>query len=272
MNRIEGKLALIGGGKMGRALVKGMLSAGIVTESQLTVVEPHAGTQQWWRDELPGVMLASDSADAIEPADIVLIAVKPNVVSQVAAAYSGSWSDRLVISIAAGVPLTRLQSLFNSRCVVRVMPNTPCLVGSGASAYTCGDAVSSSQAATVAAIFAAVGVVDQVDEKLLDAVTGLSGSGPAYVFVIIEALADGGVAAGLPRPLAMQLAAQTVLGAARLVQETGEHPAALKDAVASPGGTTIAGLSVLEQNGIRSAMIEAVKAATERSRVLGANA
>ncbi|QEG42678.1 pyrroline-5-carboxylate reductase [Roseimaritima ulvae] len=272
MNRIEGKLVLLGGGKMGRALIKGVLSAGVTTESQLTVVEPHAGAQQWWRDELPGVSVTGDGQAAIEAAQIVLVAVKPNVVQQVAGSFSGSWGERLVISIAAGVTLERLQNLFDSRCVVRVMPNTPCLVGAGASAYACGEAVSSEQAATVAAIFSAVGVVDQVDEQLLDAVTGLSGSGPAYVFVIIEALADGGVAAGLPRPLAMQLATQTVLGAAQLLQETGEHPAALKDAVASPGGTTIAGLSVLEQNGLRSAMIEAVKAATERSRALGSHA
>ncbi|WP_153558102.1 pyrroline-5-carboxylate reductase [Roseimaritima sediminicola] len=269
MNKIEGKLTLVGGGKMGRAMIEGMLAAGVIDAADVTVVDRNVNNRQWWGERLPEVSVTEEPAAAVENAQTVIIAVKPAGIADLARQCAGLWKGRLVISVAAGVQLKTLKEVLDSDCVVRVMPNTPCLVAAGASAYSCAQGVSKQQADTVAKIFGAIGVADQVDEKLLDAVTGVSGSGPAYVFVIIEALADGGVAAGLPRPLAQQLAVQTVLGAAKLVQETGEHPAALKDAVASPGGTTIAGLASLEQNGIRNAMIQAVQATAARSKALG---
>ena len=179
-------------------------------------------------------------------------------------------SDHVVVSVAAGVPISRIQGALHSATpVVRVMPNTPCLVRAGASAIAISPAVSVEERALAVKLFEAVGTVVVVEERLMDAVTGLSGSGPAYVFQIIEALADGGVKVGLPRDTALTLAAQTVLGAAKQVLETGEHPARLKDKVASPGGTTIAGLHALEAGGVRAAVIAAIEAATKRSEELG---
>ena len=271
MNRIEGKITILGGGKMGRAMVQGMLAAGVIEAPQVTVVDTNSQSLQWWQDHVEGVTTATSADLAIESAETVILAVKPGVIAGVARAHLGRWSGRLVISVAAGVTLARLQEWLETDCVVRVMPNTPCLVGAGASAFACGPGVSERHAQTVQTILGAVGDVAQVEEKMLDAVTGLSGSGPAYVFVMIEALADGGVAAGLPRELAQRLAAQTILGGAKMVLETGEHPAVLKDAVASPGGTTIAGLAALEENGLRSALIQAVAAAATRSKSLGAS-
>jgi pyrroline-5-carboxylate reductase len=179
-------------------------------------------------------------------------------------------SKSIVVSIAAGVTLSQLaQALGEKQRLIRVMPNTPCLVQQGASAFARGGSASPADARLVSELLSTVGVATEVPESLLDAVTGLSGSGPAYVFQIIEALSDGGVAAGLPRQIATQFAAQTVLGAAKMVLETGEHPGALKDAVASPGGTTIAGLLELERGGLRAALMNAVVSATQRSKQLG---
>jgi pyrroline-5-carboxylate reductase len=208
-------------------------------------------------------------ADAVSIADFVLLAVKPGIVPQVLRQKNEFWTGKLVVSIAAGVSLGKLCELAGHRRVIRVMPNTPCLIGRGACAFCCGDEVSDQDRGHVEQALQAVGIAVEVDDSQMDAVTGLSGSGPAYIYVLIESLADGGVAAGLPRALAMQLAAQTVIGAAEMVQKTGQHPGQLKDAVASPGGTTIAGLQALEENGARAAMIAAVKAATARSRELG---
>jgi pyrroline-5-carboxylate reductase len=178
--------------------------------------------------------------------------------------------QKLIVSIAAGITLTSLSDgLSSTTRLIRVMPNTPCLVGSGASAFTRGGAASEQDGELVNSLLSTVGLAFEVPEKLLDAVTGLSGSGPAYVYQIIEALSDGGVRVGLPRDVATKLAAQTVMGAAQMVLSTGQHPAALKDAVTSPGGTTIAGLHSLEQGGLRGILMDAVQAATERSRELG---
>jgi len=176
----------------------------------------------------------------------------------------------LIISIAAGVTLAKLgAALKKDARIVRVMPNTPALVSASASAFSLGKGAKSDDAALAQRIFSAVGVAYQVKESLLDAVTGLSGSGPAYAYLIIEALSDGGVAAGLPRDVATKLAAQTMLGAAKMVLETGQHPGALKDMVTSPGGTTIEGLHELEKGGVRGALVNAVRAAAEKSRKLG---
>jgi pyrroline-5-carboxylate reductase len=177
--------------------------------------------------------------------------------------------DHLLVSLVAGISLERLAGWFATRRLVRVMPNTPCLVGQGASAFAIGSAVTDDEAQWVQGMMSSLGLAFQVDESLMDAVTGLSGSGPAYVYLLIEALSDGGVRAGLPRSMATALAAQTVRGAAEMVLRSGEHPAVLKDRVASPGGTTMAGLQVLEDRAVRSAAIAAVMAAAERSAQMG---
>ncbi|CAI5973549.1 unnamed protein product [Closterium sp. NIES-65] len=204
--------------------------------------------------------------------DVIFIAVKPHTVKAVLSELRDSaaiTSTHLVVSIAAGVTIANLQQWAGDEAkIVRVMPNTPCLVGQTAAAMSLGGKATAEDAALVQRMFEAVGKIQQVEEKLLDAVTGLSGSGPAYVFMAIEALADGGVAAGLPRDVALSLAAQTVYGSAKMVLETGKHPGQLKDSVASPGGTTIAGIYALEKGGFRATLMNAVVAATERSKEL----
>ena len=264
-NPTPAKWCLIGGGQMGRALAGGMIDAGVIAARDLALVEPGDASAAWWREhrgEVPRVDLAA----AVARSDTVWVAVKPNVVRQVLGDGDACFDDRLIVSIAAGVSLQSLCGWVGHDRVIRVMPNTPSLVGCGASAYCVGDSVTEADRQRVDEALASVGVAVQVSESQMDAVTGLSGSGPAYVFVLIEALADGGVAAGLPRPLAMQLAAATVGGAAQMVMQTGRHPGELKDAVASPGGTTIAALASLEQNGFRHAAIDAVRTAATRSR------
>jgi pyrroline-5-carboxylate reductase len=206
----------------------------------------------------------------VEASRIVILAVKPDQVGSVLAALqSALTADHLLISIAAGVPLARLaEPLDSGTRVVRVMPNTPALVGASASAYAMGEGTQPADAAVVQQIFAAVGEAFPVKEALLDAVTGLSGSGPAYACLVIEALSDGGVTAGLPREIATRLAAQTLLGTARMVLETGRLPAELREMVTSPGGTTVEGLHELETAGVRGALISAVRAAASKSRRL----
>lgn len=264
------KLAVVGGGQMGRALVGGMLASNVVTAEQLYLVEPSQASRSWWLAHHPGTEIA-ELAAAVSACDAVLLAVKPNVVEEVSKQMSGDCEGKLVISVAAGIGLNQLCSWLGHRRVVRVMPNTPSLVREGASAFCCGREVSEEDRLWIQSMLDSVGLAVEVLESQMDAVTGLSGSGPAYVCMIIEALADGGVLEGIPRELAIQLATRTVLGTARMVSETGRHPAELKDAVASPGGTTIAGLSALEQNGLRGALIKAVAASARRSRELGGN-
>lgn len=255
---------------MGRALVGGMLTAKVIAVDQLRLVEPSQQGRDWWARNQPGIAI-TDLAPAMAESDTVLIAVKPNVVAEVAKQKTRFWNGKLVVSVAAGIGLDALCGWIGHRRVVRVMPNTPCLVRAGMSAYCCGAEVTGEDKAWIESMLGSVGVAVEVAENQMDAVTGLSGSGPAYACLIIESLADGGVLAGLPRPLALQLATQTLLGTAKMIAETGQHPAALKDLVASPGGTTIAGLCVLEQNGLRGALIEAVAAATRKSRELGSS-
>lgn len=265
------RLTVVGGGQMGRALVGGMLSRGVVSQADVRLVEPSEPSRVWWSEKYPGVTVGDNLASAVDGADIVLLAVKPDVVAQVVKQPTNFWAKSLVISIAAGVGLEKLCRWIQHERVVRVMPNTPCLIGQGACAYCTAAAVTADDAKRVESMLASVGLVVRVDDSQMDAVTGLSGSGPAYVCLMVEALADGGVAAGLARPLAMQLATQTVLGAAQMIAQTGQHPGQLKDAVASPGGTTIAALATLEQNGVRGALIEAVVASARRSRELDSN-
>jgi pyrroline-5-carboxylate reductase len=280
------KLGFIGGGKMAAALIKGVLKSGLCTPADITVSDVHIPSAEKLRDET-GVTLANTNADVVAASDVVILAVKPG--DAIAAIQSvgtqqkessmnwawksgaGSGSGKLLISIVAGLSIRNIEQAAGDKLrVIRVMPNTPALVLSGASAFTTGTQATAADADIAQKIFGGVGLAVQVKEPLLDAVTGLSGSGPAYVYTIIEALADGGVLMGLPRELALQLAAKTVAGAAEMVLQSGMHPAALRDQVASPGGTTIAGLEALEAGGLRAALIAAVRAATERSLALGA--
>jgi pyrroline-5-carboxylate reductase len=259
------RLAVYGGGKMGEALLSGLLAARWAEPAELAVIEPVAPR----RDELtkahPGLRVAADGVRA----DGAVVAVKPGDVEVACRAVAAAGAGR-VLSIAAGVPLAKLEAWLGARIpVVRAMPNTPALVGAGAAAIAGGTSAGEDDLAWAEVVLAAVGTVHRVAEPLLDAVTGLSGSGPAYVFLVAEALIDAGVLAGLPRPVSEALAIQTLLGAARLLAESGEGPEVLRAAVTSPGGTTAAGLRTLEARGVRSALIEAVQAATERSRELG---
>lgn len=261
---------VVGGGQMGRALVGGMLASQFATPAALVVVDPSEASRAWWAENHPSV-----AAEARLPAGdlsnrVILLAVKPGVIAKVAADVgTRGGSENLVVSIAAGIPLAAITEQLGHQRVIRVMPNTPSLVGAGASAYCTADAVSEDDCQWIEQALGGVGTVVRVGEDQMNAVTGLSGSGPAYVCLIIEALADGGVLAGLPRPLAMALATQTVMGTAKMVMETGRHPGELKDAVASPGGTTIAALQALEDRGLRAALIAAVQASAHRSGELG---
>lgn len=266
-------LTVIGGGQMARALVGGMLESGCLDAEELTVVHKTASTGTWWTENHPGCTTTTDTVAAVASAKVVMLAVKPHIIAEVMTVQdeqgnSADWNDRLIISIAAGIGLDSLTEQAGHRRVVRVMPNTPSLVGEGASGFCAADGVDDDDIELVKTMLESVGIAAQVTEPQMNAVTGVSGSGPAYVFLIIEALADGGVAAGLPRATALQLATQTVLGAAKMVRETGEHPGVLKDNVCSPGGTTIAAMSTLERNAVRGAMIQAVQASANRSREL----
>jgi pyrroline-5-carboxylate reductase len=262
------RLAVVGGGKMGAALVAGLLSAGWADPTDLVVVEPVAARAEELATRHPGLRVEPEASGV--PADGAVVAVKPGDVEGACRAVGAAGVGR-VLSIAAGIPLARLEAwLPPGTRVVRAMPNTPALVGAGAAAIAAGTAAGDGDLAWAEGILAAVGRVERVPEALLDAVTGLSGSGPAYVFLVAEALIDAGVAVGLPRPVSAALTVQTLLGSARLLAESGEGPEALRAAVTSPGGTTAAGLGALEARAVRAAFLEAVTAATRRSRELGA--
>jgi pyrroline-5-carboxylate reductase len=259
------RIAFLGGGNMAEALVRGLLASGAVEKSALRVSDPSATRREHLAAEY-GVGVHADNEPNADWADLVVVAVKPQAMTSALTALAGFGG--LLVTIAAGVPTRTLEAVCPAR-VVRAMPNTPALVMAGATAVARGTRASDVDLAVTEALFASVGRVVRVPESALDAVTGLSGSGPAYVMVAIEALADGGVKMGLPRDIALTLAAQTVYGSAKLQLETGEHPAALKDRVTSPGGTTIAGLARLEAGGFRAALIDAVDAATRRATELG---
>jgi pyrroline-5-carboxylate reductase len=258
----------IGAGKMATALVQGMIRAGVAEPGSIVAYDPVASCAEGL--EAMGVgMLASNVAVAAA-SDVLVLAVKPQTMPGVLAELQPAvHAGHLVISIAAGVPMATLAAgLGQEPRLVRVMPNTPALVGAGAAGFSMGTTATAEDEALVARCFGAVGRAFRVPESLLDAVTGLSGSGPAFVYLVIDALSDGGVRSGLPREVATALAAQTVLGAAKMVLETGLHPGVLKDQVTSPGGTTIAGLHALERGSARAAFIDAVEAASRRSTEL----
>ncbi|MEW6306115.1 MAG: pyrroline-5-carboxylate reductase [Verrucomicrobiota bacterium] len=263
-------IGFLGAGKMATALARGFVNAKLVAPAQLIASDVSEEARAAFGKET-GAKITAFNPDVLKAADVLLLAVKPNQVSDVLGEISRQFKERhLLISIAAGVTLAKLEEKLPAGArVIRVMPNTPALVGASATAFATGNAATGEDAAIAQKLFSSVGLALQVKESLLDAVTGLSGSGPAYAYLMIESLSDGGVAAGLPRDVATRLAAQTLLGAAKMVLETGQHPGALKDMVTSPGGTTIEGLHELEKGKLRGTLMNAVRAATEKSRRLG---
>jgi len=262
-------LGFLGAGKMATALARGFIQAGVVKPDQILASDPVEAARSAFAKEV-GTKATASNPELLNFAVVLLLAVKPDQVPDVLNEIRVHLTEKhLVISIAAGVSLARLESgLGGSPRVIRAMPNTPALVGASATAYAPGKNATAEDGQLAQKLFSSVGIAIAVKEELLDAVTGLSGSGPAYVCLILEALSDGGVAAGLPRNVATTLAAQTLLGTAKMVLETGQHPGALKDMVASPGGTTIEGVHELEKAGVRGALMKAVRAAAEKSKSL----
>jgi pyrroline-5-carboxylate reductase len=264
------KVGFIGAGNMGEALIRGLVNANVVAPEAIWAsdVRPERLKEL---DSQYGIQLAPDNLEIVRQADVVIMAVKPQIMAAVLREIAPALTKRkLMISLAAGVSTARIRALLGREVrLIRVMPNTPALVLEGVTAIAKAEGLEPDDLDVAGEIFSAVGRVVVLEEELLDAVTGLSGSGPAYVAVVIESLADGGVKMGLDRRTAMTLATQTVLGAAKLLLETGMHPGALKDMVSSPGGTSIAGISALEEGGIRTTFIKAVERATSRSKELG---
>jgi pyrroline-5-carboxylate reductase len=265
----EKKVGFMGGGNMAEAIIKGLIAGG-VPSSAISVAEPVEARRDYMSGSY-GVEVHGDNTAVAAASDVVILAVKPQVCGEVLKAMAGeNLSGKLFISIMAGVTTETIENALGGAVrVVRVMPNTPALVLESAAAISPGALATADDLLLARNIFDLLGVTCQVDEKLLDAVTGLSGSGPAYVFTFIEALSDAGVKNGLPRDVASMLAAQTVLGSAKMVLETGIHPAVLREKVTSPGGTTIAGLHVLEEEGVRGTIMTAVDVAVNRSKELG---
>ncbi len=263
------KIAVIGAGHMGAALIGGLLRGKLTAARSLTACrrgeEALAGLRKRW-----GVQTTTDARKAAAGADIVILAVKPQMAQTALAQIAPSIKKgQLIVSLMAGITTKTIAAKLRKPCaIVRAMPNTPCLVDAGATAISAGEHAGEKELALAEKIFASVGTVVVLPEAAMDAVTGLSGSGPVYIFMVIEAMIDGGVKMGIPRSVAAKLAAQTVYGAAKLVIETGKHPAILKDEVTTPGGTAISAIHVLEAKGLRSVLIDAIVAATQRSQDL----
>jgi pyrroline-5-carboxylate reductase len=267
------RIGFIGSGRMATAMVQGLIRSKITSADHIVASDVVEEAREALAD-ITKVKVFAENKPVVEQCDVIFLAVKPQVMAEVLLELKPLLTAKhLVVSVAAGVTLTQLAALLGSKVrLVRVMPNTPILVGAGAAGFCLGPKATFEDADLVQRILGTLGKAIEVPERLMDAVTGLSASGPAYVSVIIEALADGGVRAGLTREIASQLAMQTVYGTAKMLLETGLHPAMLKDMVASPGGTTIAGLHALERNGLRCALMDAVSAATQRAGELGKSA
>ena len=267
------RIAFIGAGNMASALIQGLIAARTCPADRIIASDVSEPALEALASR-HGVRTIADNGAAAREADVVVLSTKPQVFATVLPQLAPHVdSSKLVLSIAAGIPIALIEGQLGAGVrVVRAMPNTPALVGAGATAIAAGTHARAEDTEVAEAIFRSVGSVERVPEALMDAVTGLSGSGPAYVFLVIEALIAGGVRMGLPEPTAAALVAQTVLGAAKLLVQSGESPAELRRKVTSPGGTTAAGLEQLEQAGLRAGIAEAVRAATERGRELGAQA
>uniref|UniRef100_A0A0D6R8D3 Pyrroline-5-carboxylate reductase n=1 Tax=Araucaria cunninghamii TaxID=56994 RepID=A0A0D6R8D3_ARACU len=261
------RVGFIGAGKMAEAIARGLDKSGVLSSSRMRTAHLRLPRRQAFSSF--GVTVCDSNAKVVEECEVLVLGVKPHVVKEVLVDLKPLLSkDKLLISIAAGVKLKDLEEWAGNARVVRVMPNTPCLVGETAAVMSLGSKATAEDEKLVKGLFEAVGQIWTANEKLLDAVTGLSGSGPAYIYLAIEAMADGGVAAGLPRDLALALASQTVLGAAKMVMDTKKNPGQLKDEVTSPAGTTIAGIHELEKGGLRASFMSAVIAAAKRSEEL----
>ncbi len=268
---LDKALGFIGGGQMAEAMIKGLLAAKVTEAGHITVSEPLPERREYLTKTYPGLKLVADNQELVKEAEIVVLAVKPQVLASVLNEISPAVAQKrpLIISIAAGIPLSFLErGLPSGTRVIRVMPNTPALVLAGISAYTPGQHARTEDLALARTILGALGECIELPETYFDAVTGLSGSGPAFVALFVEALVDGGVRVGLPRPVAEKLALETVLGTARLMKETGKNPYEVKAMVTSPGGTTIAGVKALAQGAFSAVVMEAVEAATKRSAEL----
>lgn len=261
------KYAFLGAGRMASAIIQGMLRAKVCEPSEIVAACPEPELLQSLRDAT-SIQVVSENAAAAAKAEVLVLCVKPQDAAKALKQTGEAVKNKLLISIAAGLSLESLQNHASGARIVRAMPNTAAIVGRSATAYAFSPDTTAQDRELAELVFSSIGEVYPVQEKLLDAVTGLSGSGPAYVFLMIEALSDGGVACGLPRKLSQDLAIQTVLGAAELAKETSEHPAVLREMVTSPGGTTAAALAELESRGARAAFLEAVRAAERRSREL----
>ena len=269
----EQTVAVIGAGNIGRALIGGLLRGGHLGSTRIRATRRNPHLVDDLRTALPGIEASTDNVAAVTDATIIVLAVKPsNVRAVIREIRSHVTPDALIVSVLAGFTTDAIRKEFGgSHPVVRTMPNTPMLVDAGATAITGGTMATREHLNLVQQMFEAVGRVERVPEYLMDAVTGLSGSGPAYVYMLIEALTDAGVKQGLPRPIAFRLAKQTVLGAARLADVTDKHPAILRDEVTTPGGTAIAAIAELESHGLRTMIINAVATATHRSKELSGN-
>lgn len=266
---VSGTIGFLGGGAMAEALLAGILRAGLKSPGDLYVTDVQEERLAYLQHKF-NINTSNDNAEVVGKADMLVLAVKPRVLPVVLKEVGGKIKPgQVVVSIAAGITTRFIEKYLDENVpVVRVMPNTPCLIGEGAAAIAGGKNARPGDLQQVEQLLAPVGIALKVEEYLMDAVTGLSGSGPAYIYLVAEAMADGGVRMGLPRDIALKLAAQTMLGAAKMILETGEHPARLKDNVVTPGGTTIEGLFALEEAGIRSAFMEAVENAARRSKEL----
>ncbi|MEM7476989.1 MAG: pyrroline-5-carboxylate reductase [Planctomycetota bacterium] len=263
------KIGFFGGGQMATALAGGAIAGGVCTEEDLVFVEPSEAQQEKLKSSYAAAKILATPQEMMAESDKVFLAVKPHILRQeLDALRTLVRGEQLLISIATGISLADLQNGLGSNRVIRVMPNTPCLVGEGASAMSVAEDIAEEDASWVRNLLSSVGEVVTVPDHLIHAITGVSGSSPAYIYMVIEALSDGGVSQGLPRDVATKMAAQAVLGAAKMVLESGLHPGELKDQVTSPGGTTIAAIRELEAAGVRSAFIEAVAASSERSEEL----
>jgi pyrroline-5-carboxylate reductase len=264
-------LAIIGLGNMGQAILDGILKNDLIDQKNITAADKKFSYQSFKEmNKYPDLNFTSDNREAVNESDLVILAVKPQVIDFVLRDIKGAAADKNIISIAAGITVEHIQDILGSKSkITRIMPNTPALVAEGMSALTFPENISEEEKEIIMKIFSALGKVVEVEEKDMDAVTALSGSGPAFVYIFIEALADAGVLKGLNRDTALKLAAQTVKGGAEMVLETNRHPAELKDMVTSPAGTTINGVAALENNNFRSAVIKAVSTAAERSEELG---
>ncbi len=262
--------AVIGAGNMGRAIIGGLLKGDRLAPERIRATRRTPGLLEELAAQFPGLVTNTNNADAVRDATVVVLSVKPQGVWQVVAEIKDAVpAGALVLATLAGITTQQLETAFGGkRAVVRTMPNTPALVDAGATALTAGRYATFDHMTLARHVFEAVGTVEIVPESLMDAVTGLSGSGPAYIYMVIEALTDGGVKQGIPRPIAHRLAAQTVYGAAKLTIETGKHPAILRDEVTTPGGTAIAAVADLESHGLRTMLINAVATATARSQEL----